>query len=91
MSNFNNPFFNSTFKYSNFTLSLEEAKTYLHYFLNNQQYLNEYLYNLIDYEKLFYIEIFYQNNEDIQYLIRELKEIIANNWLKKQQLLKRIT
>lgn len=92
MYNFENtPFFNNTFKYNNFQITLEQAKQYLKFFLNNEQYMNAYLYDLMNYEKLIYIEMTYFDDEDICYMIKKLKTIIADNWLKKQQLLNRIS
>ena len=85
------PFFTNTFKYNNFTITEEEAKKYLIYFINHEEFNNSFLYDLLNYEKLIYIEMTYKDNNEITFLIEKLKQRIADNWLKKQQFLNRIS
>lgn len=84
-----NTFFNYTFKYNNFSESESEAIYYLNILLNKNM-LNNSCYNNINYEKLIYIEVNYKDNVEIQFLLNKIKQQIAENWLKKQQILNRL-
>lgn len=68
----------------------EEALEYL-YFLDRTYNDNAYTTDLIDYEKLIYIELKFSNNLKIQQLIKLIKQNISNNFLFKHKYIQRLT
>lgn len=80
----------STFQYSSFKPKTEsEICAYLTNLLSSQ-YLNDHVFNIIDYELIIYYEFIFKDNINVMHLITLLKEKIAINWLKKQQLMSRL-
>lgn len=49
------------------------------------------VYNIIDYELLIYIELYFQNNEEIQQLLTHIKENIYHSFILKHKYIARIT
>lgn len=74
---------------SNFLLNEEESLEYL-LFLNRTYWNNLATVDIIDYEKLIYIELNFPNNYEIQNLISIIKENIYKNYKYKNKLLSRI-
>ena len=68
----------------------EEALSYL-YFIDRTQHNNGYTLDLINYEKLIYIEVNFSSNKKIQQLLINIKENIANNFILKHKYIQRIT
>ena len=87
--NMNNLFYKMTFECSNYNFSITDAYYYLEKIYNNLQYL-ENGYEIIDYQKLIYIDFYYGHDTDIQFYLIKIKEIIANFWLDKQKVINRI-
>ena len=85
-----NPFIHQTTEYNNFSISIEESIKFLNKLLNSKNYSNRTSYDFIDYEKLLFIENQYENNEEIMFLIKKIKNIISKNYLFKQQLLNKL-
>ena len=85
----NNLFYKMTFECSNYNFSITDAYYYLEKIYNNLQYL-ENGYEIIDYQKLIYIDFYYGHDTDIQFYLIKIKEIIANFWLDKQKVINRI-
>lgn len=72
-------------------LNLEQAKDYLKLILHDRfQYNNINCYDIIDYEKLFYIEITYGDNPEIAETLIEIKKSIAMGYKIKNQYKNRI-
>lgn len=72
-------------------LNEEEAITYLKYINSDDfTYNNIGNYDVIDYEKIFYIEIIYGENEIIQSLLNDIKKNIAAGYVFKNQYKNRI-
>lgn len=67
-----------------------EALNYL-YFLDRTFFDNSYSLDLINYEKLIYIEYTYPFHHTIQSLIKNIKQNIANNFNLKYKYIQRIT
>lgn len=67
-----------------------EAINYL-YFLDRTFFDNGYSLDLINYEKLIYIEFTYPFNQKIQQLIKNIKQNIANNFSLKYKYIQRLT
>ena len=63
---------------------------YLQKILNNPQINNGNVLDLINYEKLITIEMQNKNNEEVQILCNQIKQIIADNYINKQKLLIRL-
>lgn len=70
--------------------NIEEAIEYL-YFLDRTFYDNLYSIDLIDYEKLIYIEIQFGENKKVLQLISNIKNNISNNFIIKHKYISRIT
>jgi len=51
----------------------------LQYYLNGHD--NALNYDIINYERLFYIEEFFNDNEEIRNMLNELKHRICNNYI----------
>ena len=85
-----NLFYQMTFQYSSVNLSLQEALSYLQKIYNNLQLLDN-QYDIINYEKLIYIDYYYNENEDIQFYLKKIKKKIAKTWINKQKLINRLT
>lgn len=49
------------------------------------------VYNIIDYELLIYLELYFQKNEEIQQLLLNIKENIYHNFILKHKYICRIT
>lgn len=64
-----------------------QAKNDLEYWIKHP---NNAVFDIIDYEKLIYIELNFPDSLDIQELIQQLKVIIAENYLQKKQLMNRL-
>lgn len=72
-------------------LTEEEALNYLNYInQNNFLYNNISNYDIIDYEKLIFIEYIFIDNQNIQKLLIEIKKNIANGYYLKNQYKNRI-
>lgn len=71
--------------------TIEDAQIYLDFILNPDYVFNNYInYDLINYERLFYIEYLFGNNEKIKKKLEKIKEEVGTNYLMKQKYLKRI-
>lgn len=69
----------------------EEAIIYLSMLLHNDFcYSNATSYDLIDYEKLFYIEYEFSSSEKISELLKAIKQEIAETYIYKQKYLVRL-
>lgn len=69
----------------------EAALKYLNYITHpNFGYRNDNNYDAYDYQKIIYIEMNFQNNEEIQQKIKDLKKYIAQNYIYRKKYLKRI-
>ena len=55
--------------------------------LNNNELKD---FNFINYEKLFYIDVYYSDDDNIQFYLKQVKTLIANNWYERQLILNRI-
>ena len=72
-------------------ISREEALQYINYLVNKEFfYKNDNNYDGLNYEKIISIEILFQKDDEIQMKIKELKALIAENYIFKQKYLKRI-
>lgn len=72
-------------------ITQEEAKNYLQYLLRDDfLYNNICNYDIIDYEKIIFIEQIFKENQDIQLLINNLKENIATGYQFKKKYKQRI-
>ena len=58
------------------------------YFENNSNSGN---FDVINYERLIYIELRFAHHEEIQSRVQELKELICRNYITRQKLLEKIT
>lgn len=69
----------------------QDALLYLKLLLDKDfLYLNWLNYDIIDYEKIIYIEMNFSNNEEIKSLLDVLKTNISNNYITKNNYLNRI-
>lgn len=68
----------------------KDALNYL-YFLDRTYFDNSYSSDLVDYEKLIYIEYNFSQNKTIQQLLKNIKENISNNYLLKYKYIARLT
>lgn len=68
----------------------QEALDYL-YFLDRTAFDNGYSLDLINYEKLIYIELNFSSNLTIRQLLMNIKQNISNNFLIKHKYIKRLT
>lgn len=69
----------------------EDALLYLKLLLDKDfLYLNWLNFDVIDYEKIIYIEMNFSNNEEIKQLLDILKSNISNNYIIKNNYLNRI-
>ena len=68
----------------------KEALDYL-YFIDRTLYDNAYSLDIINYEKLIYIEQTFFMNKTVQQLFVNIKENIANNFLIKHKYIQRLT
>ena len=84
-----NLFYKMTFECSSYNFSIVEAYYYLEKIYNNLQYL-ENGYEIIDYQKLIYIDFYYGHDNDIQFYLTKIKETIADSWIKEQKVINRI-
>ena len=84
-----NLFYKMTFDCSNYNFSIIDAYYYLEKIYNNLQYL-ENGYEIIDYQKLIYIDFYYGYDTDIQFYLTKIKETIADFWIKEQKAISRI-
>ena len=67
----------------------EEAIEYLKIFLDSTfGYSSNFNYDVTDYMKLIYIELKFQNNLEIQDLLKQIKEKISNAYILKNNYLK---
>ena len=70
----------------------KEAELYLSLILHPKFfYTNEFSYDLIDYEKILYIEDKFQNSESIQNKITMIKKNIVKSYIYRQKYLYRIS
>ena len=67
-----------------------EALNYL-YFLDRTLFDNSYSLDLIDYEKLIYIEVHFSTNLTIRQLLITIKQNISDNFIIKPKYIQRIT
>lgn len=81
----------STPPFNNFILSEEEAIKYLKY-INNENFLynNVCCYDIVDYEKICYIEMLYKDNKEIQEIIFKIKQKIFEGYEIKNQYRERV-
>lgn len=84
--NNNNIYIELLDKYHNFNLSKEDAKMYL-INLNHKGQLNNHIFNEINYELLITIDILYQNDEEIQNLLIDIKNKISKYFILKNKLI----
>lgn len=84
--NFQN-FINFTYSFNSFQYTKEQALIDLQEMLNNNELKD---FNFINYEKLFYIDVYYSNDNNIQFYLKQIKTLIANNWYERQLILDRI-
>ncbi len=82
-----NKFIDFTHTFNGFTYTKDEALKDLKKLLDNNQLKN---FNFINYEKLFYIDIYYSNDDDVQFYLKQIKQIIADNWYERQIILNRL-
>lgn len=90
--NNNIPFYN-LIHYNNISIdNINENNCiqYLNNILNYSDILNDSLNPLIDYEKLIFLEIKFNNHPEIQNLLKQIKFRINNNYIYKQKYLIRI-
>ena len=67
-------------------LNEEEALTYLKYINRDDfQYNNIANYDILDYEKILYIEVSFPDNEEIQKLLTQIKANIATGYAIRNQ------
>ncbi len=67
-------------------LTEEEALTYLKYINRDDfQYNNIANYDILDYEKILYIEVSFPDNEEIQKLLTQIKANIATGYVIRNQ------
>lgn len=84
-----NLFYKMTFECSNYNFSITDAYYYLEKIYNNLQYL-ENGYEIIDYQKLIYIDFYYGYDNDIQFYLTKIKKVIADFWINEQKTISRI-
>lgn len=84
--NFQN-FINFTYSFNGFQYTKEQALIDLQEMLNNNELKD---FNFINYEKLFYIDVYYSDDDNIQFYLKQIKTLIANNWHERQLILNRI-
>ena len=84
--NFQN-FINFTYSFNSFQYTKEQALVDLQEMLNNNELKD---FNFINYEKLFYIDVYYSDDDNIQFYLKQIKTLIANNWYERQLILNRI-
>lgn len=84
-----NLFYKMTAECSDYTFSITDAYYYLEKIYNNLQYL-ENGYEIIDYQKLIYIDFYYGYDNDIQFYLIKIKEVIADFWINEQKIISRI-
>lgn len=84
--NFQN-FINFTYSFNSFQYTKEQALVDLQEMLNNNELKD---FNFINYEKLFYIDVYYSDDDNIQFYLKQVKTLIANNWYERQLILNRI-
>lgn len=70
--------------------SEEDALKYL-YFLDQTLANSSSIYDIFDYELIIYIELFFQNNEEIQQLLTNIKANIYHDFIIKHKYIKRLT
>lgn len=70
--------------------SEEEALKYL-YLIDRSIANSSTVYNVIDYELLIYLELYFQNNEEIQQLIVNIKENVYHSFILKHKYVLRLT
>lgn len=70
--------------------SEQEALNYL-YFLDRTLFDNGYSLDLIDYEKLIYIEVNFSTNKTIRQLLINVKQNISDNFVIKHKYIQRLT
>lgn len=68
----------------------EEALKYL-YLIDGAAANVSTTYNIIDYELLIYLELYFQNNQEIQQLLSNIKANIYHNFILKHKYIMRIT
>lgn len=68
----------------------QEALKYL-YFIDQTYANSSSVYNIIDYELIIYIELFFQNNTEIQQLLTNIKANIYHDFIVKHKYIKRLT
>lgn len=68
----------------------QNALKYL-YFIDQTLSNSSAVYNIIDYELLIYLELFFQKNEKIQQLITNIKSNIYHDFIIKHKYVKRLT
>lgn len=72
-------------------LSEEQAFNYLQKINSiNFLYNNMNSYDILDYEKIIFIEITYKNNQNIQELVQQIKQNISSGYIYKEKLKERI-
>lgn len=84
--NFQN-FINFTYSFNSFQYTKEQALIDLQEMLSNNELKD---FNFINYEKLFYIDVYYNDDDNIQFYLKQIKTLIANNWHERQLILNRI-
>lgn len=57
------------------------------YFSNN---INSGNFDIVNYERLIYIELRFTDNEEIQKKVQDLKQIICSNYIVRQKLLEKL-
>ena len=65
----------------------DEILKELNIWVNNP---NDSVYNIIDFERLFYLEKRYQDNDEFMKIINTLKDSIADNYVKRQRMIQRL-
>ena len=86
-----NIFLTQTLAYNNYDFTEQDAKAFLTKIFNIKDNCLYDSYEFgIDYATLIYIDIMFQENEEISILVKQIKQCIAKNWLKKKQLLNRL-
>lgn len=68
----------------------QDALKYL-YFLDQTYANSSAVYNIIDYELIIYIELFFQNNKEIQQLLTSIKSNVYHDFIAKHKYIKRLT
>lgn len=68
----------------------QSANDELDYYLNLEIFPNISLFDIIDYEKLIYIELRFLNNKEIQEKITRIKYLISQNYYDRKKLINRL-